>query len=265
MNAIEKALLDIKFAIPKEILHWTFGTTPVGSRRRVVSEDFRLRQEVIEARVLPDCNLLGGVQVVVPLQDMPCHYLPDGSVLYQITKERLQGRRLQSVLSVATGDCYRHAVTPSAQRGTFATQLLSKIVSANIPAGFDTSNRVRLVGENAVLIEDYLTVPWLYLRCVVSDDNHLSNFSPRAFPYFSKLCLLATKAHIYRFATLPIDEGVLSGGLPLGRFKEVIDSYSDSETLYTEYLTTTFAKMLFQQDREAHARHLRAITGGSLF
>ena len=265
MNAIEKALLDIQFAIPKEILHWSFGTTPIGDRLRVVSPSFRLRQEVIEARVLPDCNLLGGVQVVIPLRDVPPHYLPDGSVLFQINKDLLQGRHIQSVLSVATGDYYRHAVIPSSQRGTLGTQILSKIVSANIPTGFDTSNQVRLVGENAVLVEDYLTVPWLYLRCVVSDDTHLSNFSPRAFPYLSKLCVLATKAHIYRSATLPIDEGVLSGGLPLGRFKEVIDSYSDSETLYTDYLTTTFAKILFQQDREAHTRHLRMITGGSLF
>ena len=264
MNAIDKALTDIGFNIPNEILHWVFGITRVGDQLLPTTQRHRIRTEVIDARVLVDANLVGGEQMVIPLEGTYRQRLPNGASIYQIAHDRIQGRRIQSVHSVTMGDHRLHGYNSSYYGQTPLTSAVGKIADAHIYNGAEFSNNIRLVGENAVLIEDDYYVNQLYLRCVVTNDDQLSNFSPRAVPALSKLCILATKAHIYVNSAVAIDAGILSGGMPLGRFREIIDSYTDANAQYDEYLNNTFAKVSFQQDREAHMRHLRAITGGSL-
>lgn len=264
MNAIDKALRDITFSIPAEIRQWIFGVTPIGGRLVPISERQQIRHAVIDARVLPDCDLVGGEQVVVPLERMPYQELPDGSALYQIPSERLQGRRIQVAYSVSSGSQLNEPTGRVVRNDSLLTNAAQKIIDAHSFTGNDTTNRVRVVGENVVLVEERLTLNQLYLRCVLTNDANLSNFSPRAFPYFSKLCIMATKAHIYNEGVLRLDAGVLQGGVQLGKFREIIDSYADSNTLYEEYLTTEFTNISFQSDRESFTRHLKSITGGNL-
>ena len=66
MNAVSKALVDIKYNIPSEIIDLAFRER--ASRiNQVISNDERIRSTVIQGRVIPDCSNSVGMTVNVPL------------------------------------------------------------------------------------------------------------------------------------------------------------------------------------------------------
>ena len=58
-----------------------------------------------------------------------------------------------------------------------------------------------------------------------------------------------------------MDKGRLEGGAELGRFREVIDSYSDAEEQYQDYLLNTWQKVAFMNDRESYERFTKMMIG----
>lgn len=262
MNAIDYALNEIRLNIPKPIRHYAFITLTPETHYYPVSEDEVIKRKVMDNKVLIDCNLLGGEEVIIPFQNVPFKELDSGKLLYRIPREKLQGRRIMSALSVSTGDHRLDTYSNSYYPTSTLLDAAGRLLDANVNNGGLSTNRVKLVGENIILLEDRLTFNQLYLRCVLSNDKAMSNFSPRAYPNLAYASVLAAKAIIYNETILQIDATQLMGGISIGRFKEVIDSYADSESLYREYIKTTFTKVLMQQDKEAHTRHLRLLTNG---
>jgi len=73
MGPINKALDEIKFRIPKQILDLIFvqRTNVWGNtnwKNNVISIDECIMSTVIRPRVLVDCNLVGGAEVFIPLE-----------------------------------------------------------------------------------------------------------------------------------------------------------------------------------------------------
>ena len=262
MNAIDYCINEIKLRIPKAILHYTFSTLNLKDYYNAFSEDYLIRQRVIENKVLIDCDLLGGEEVVIPFENIPFKKLRNGNLIYQIPKKSLQGRTIISALSICTGDVRLDTCTNSYYPSSAFFDAMGRLLDAAIGPISQTSNRVKLIGENVILLEDNITFNQLYLRCVLSNDRGLSNFSPRAYPSLAQLAVLACKSIIYNESVLEIDAGQLLGGVSIGRFKEIVDSYADSDVQYQEYLKTTFTKVLMMQDKTAHSRHLRMLTNG---
>lgn len=262
MNAIDYVLNEIRLKVPKAIRHYAFITLNPQTHYVTVSEDSVIRHRVLDNKVLIDCNLLGGEEVIIPFENVPFKEMDNGKVLYRIPKDNLQGRRIMSALSVSTGDHRLDTYSNSYYPTSTLLDSIGKLLDSHISNGGMTTNRVKLIGENIILLEDRLTFNQLYLRCVLSNDRGLSNFSPRAYPNLAHASVLACKAIIYNDTILEIDASQLMAGVSIGRFKEVIDSYSECDTLYDEYIKTTFTKVLMQQDKEAHSRHLRLLTNG---
>jgi hypothetical protein len=67
MGPMQKAIMEVKATIPKQILELAFLSND--NPRILVKRNLEsvIRERVIEARVKVDCDLMGGIQVAIPL------------------------------------------------------------------------------------------------------------------------------------------------------------------------------------------------------
>lgn len=269
MNAIQKALKDIRTNIPKEILERTFLTqnmSAFGGRHNFqpLSLDQRIREAVIDGIVLPDCHLVGGTEVTIPLTSVQPEYLNSYNLIYRIPKHLTQQRSIMRVLHITFGD---GGIAGAMNLGVHGrSELLSKaqgLISTRSSIPVVSTANIELIGENTVLVRDNVTMPGNpYLRCVVENDAELAGFLPAAVIAFGRLCVLACKGYIYNNINISMDQAQLSGGVALGRFREVVDGYSDAMEQYQTMFEERWRKIALLADPEAHKRHLGMLTGG---
>lgn len=263
MNPIQKAIADVKFKIPHDVLTAAFIQREFGQRASVVNIDAVIRDVIIEKKVRPDCNLVGGTQVEVYLGDLRPEYLDPYTVIYRIPKEKTQNRSITRVLSVSMGSI-NHIGT-----STYGAPGYSSMLSAaeGVMASFEpipvvSTANISLIAENTIMVQDTLTFPVnSFLRCYVENDEYFSQLRSTTYIKFSRLVELAVKAYIYNKLTIPIGQAQLVGGQELGRFREIVDSYSDAMEQYDTYLQETWAKTAIMDDTRSRERHLRLLVG----
>lgn len=267
MNPITKALNELSFRIPKRILELAFlPKAHYGElyRKSLVSVEYRIREEVIEARVLPDCNLVGGTEVAIPLMSVTPQYLPEFKVLWRIPLSLTQNRKITRVYSLVY---QRPGATIQTNYYAFGGSIYddvgSGLIASHAPIPNISNAELQLVGENTVVCNTQIMMsPLLYLRCVVENDKELNNLPPATIPRLCKLIEFAVKSYIYNKLIIDFDKGAIAGGVELGNLTSIVESYSDSETLYQEYLDEHWRKIAILSDPVAHKRHLKRITGG---
>ncbi len=267
MNAIMNAIQDIKLTIPSQILDLVFGNREAFWKAAPESVDSRILSMVIRPRVLKDLNLVGGAEMLVSLQGVPCEIQPgnDYTMVYRIPKSRTNGRTIMSALNVtfsnpgAISTVNPYVDASSSQLLNVASQLLDSM--GTIP--ITSTAYVQLIGENVVMVRDTTMLPTnIYLRCVVANDENLNHLQHKSYRPFSQLCQHAVKAYIYNNHIIPMDMAELQGGQALGRIKEIIDSYSDQEELYQTFLTEKMQKIMLMNDGETWMRMLRMQISG---
>lgn len=267
MNPIVKALSDLKFKIPKQVLEKAFlPTASFGGlhNRTPLSLDFHIRQEVINARVLEDCNLVGGMEVSIPIGALVPEYLPEYKVVWKIPLKLTQNRRITKVLSIVQGrggvPVRNNMYSPNHNAYTDAS---SGLLSSHTSIPNISNAEIDLIGENTVMAHMHIpATPLLYLRCVIENDQELNNLPGASVPKFSKLVELAVKSYIYNKLIITLDEAYLQGGQQLGSFLNIVEGFSDAEELYTEYLEETWRVVAFLSDKKSKKRHLRSVIGG---
>jgi len=269
MSAINKAIDEVRFAIPFEILNETFKIETSYSSGRIsgvkTSLESRIRDEVIEEKVLVDCNLMGGHEVVVPLAGLQVRYNTDRTFVVTIPKRLTEGQSITSVLSVAQApDGWMGSIYSGPHSGTSYDNRMDALFSSVSPGRHQSliDGRVRLIGDNIIFVKlvDETTSD-LFIRCRVGSDSNMSMLPANAWLDFSELVILATKAHIYRELSIRMDAGQLSGGLNLGRFKEIVDEYSDARTLYNEFIQEKWGRIAAINDEERHSRVIQSQFG----
>jgi hypothetical protein len=273
MNPLAIAVQNIKYNIPDELLQIAFKSLlPNLNYREVdqyISIDEQILSLIIRPRVLLDCNLVGGEQAIIPLDGIVPTYLDNYAMVYRIPKSKTQNRSIISALSVgylpylssgygSTAPYLGYGATTmngSSEITTTAMRIMDSLSSIP-PIG---NANVQLIGENMVLIKDsFRTTQSYFLRCILANEENLGNLSPRSYPEFSKLCLLAVKSYLYNFLIVKMDQGFIVGGQTLGSVKNIIDSYVDSEEQYQAQLREVFSKVLFMNDQPTYTRFLRS-------
>lgn len=265
MNALQNAVKDVKFRVPRPILEAVFLNQQQQWRQDPQTVDQRIMDLVIKPRVLVDCNLVGGAVVFVPLAGLTMNRVNQYTTVYRIPKHLTQGRSILSVLNITFAD-----PTASANYGIAggcqSSQLLQagqQMMEAMSQVPITSTAQVQLIGENTVMVRDtVLMPPNTYLRCLVANDENMNHLQVRNYRHFSKLVEYAVKAYIYNEYIIPMDVGQLYGGHMLGRFKDVIDGYADCEELYQTYLAEKFQKVSMMNDLEAMNRHIQTLVGG---
>lgn len=264
MSAVSKAITDVKFRIPMEILHIVFIKRLQQYRQNPTSIDNQILTEVVRPRVMVDCNLIGGTEVFISLEGLPFERTNDYTSIYRIPKDRSNGRSINSVLNITFTDPTRlssYAATTQCQ-ATPMLLMAQSVLDALGPAPITSSAYVQLIGENVVMVRDSVLIPAnSYMRCILSNDESMSHLQLRSYPVFSKAVEFAVKAYIYNAYIIQMDIGELQGGHNLGRIKEVIDGYADAEQNYQDYLREVMQKVEFMNDGESFKRLLRIMTG----
>lgn len=266
MNPISKALDEVRQSIPPEILQYAFITidkhSRFSSRRVPVSLDSVIKDKVISDRVLPDCNIGGGVHVNINLSGLPSIAMEQGYRSFQIPHSLTQGRNIISCRTIGT-TAYMTSHHPQLHASGLESSMRGLLDTAQggSMGEYSTSN-VHVVGENTILVEDDIShyMSDLQLYCILSYDEDMSTLPPRAFREFSKLVILAVKAYIYNTTRIKLGQGMIQGGMELGVFKEEIDSYADANELYQENLRTRWSRVAILSDKVAKKKHIRLAT-----
>ena len=267
MNPVSNAVSEIQRVIPSQILTEVFGREDYRNWRRTapVSVDEMIKSKVLRPRVLKDCNLVGGRHVDISLEGLPVYEQGDEdmyAVIYEIPPQRTGNREILSVLSVNYFPFNSTGGVLAAAYGSMSSIAQSDAEGAgqrvmesfgNVP--HISSASVELIGYNTVIIRDQMRSTFVYrLRCVVANEENLSNLSVRSYNVLAQACILAVKSHIYNQLTIRIDQGILEQGQPLGQFKAIVDKYEDAEEKYQEYMNKTVRKVLFMNDQISYER-----------
>lgn len=268
MNPITKALDEITMTIPKQILEKVF-VEPSHSWRNVPANNVRelIKQKVIHPRVLVDCNLIGGAELTIPLDDIPYDTVEnDYTHIYRIPKSKTNGRAIVSVLDVSYGTMYQTLAFNGNgnNRGGAAMQLAASVMEAQVRPPHVNTARVTLVGENTIMVQDSVMIATnLQLRCIVEHDEFMSHLQPRSYRAFAHLVKLAVKAYIYNEYVIRMDMAELSGGMALNSFKSKIEEWADMEQQYQDYLTEKWQKIDMMNDSLKMQRFIGLLVGGS--
>lgn len=267
VSPITKALQEIHFRIPNEILVDTFINTSLGAQTTGESIDGIILSTVIRPRVMVDCNILGGRELKIELASCESQVLEDGySVIYRVPKQLTNGRSIISALSIVPyNDAYGSSCgsTPpmlgSPTEGNLVGMAERAMMSTSQPyMGFNAN--LDLIGENTVLAKYYqqVTVNGT-MRVRVENEVNMNNLQPAAYHTFADLAVLATKSYIYNKMYVLRNRAELVGGQTLDSIRNYLDTLSDSEELYQETLRTKWVITAMANDDERMTHYLNLI------
>lgn len=244
-SIIQRAISEIKWSIPLEILQLAFMPAN-GTRPTAMNLDSRIRAEVIDPRVLEDCNIVAGVQMDIPLRGLHPETvpLPGGSpyswaLIYRIPKTLTQNRTITSVLWLAnTIAPISGTYTYASYNGSALANAAMGVMQSQAPIPSMSTARVDLIAENTIMVYDS-GEQWPFeasLRCKVEHDKELSLVPPGGYRIFCKACELAAKAYIYNTCTVRLNQGELYMGQEISTVKSIIDGYADANEQYRDHL-----------------------------
>jgi hypothetical protein len=274
MNVIRKSIDEVKYRIPKAILEKVFLN--YGTYNRYVTPtniDDQILNLVIKSRVLVDCNLIGGTQAMIPLSGLSFDRTDLNETVINIPKSRTQGKSINSVLNVA----FVSPTSTSAGMGFGSFNSNNNMMNGSALMGsakaalaaFDniplvSTATVQLLGENTILIRDNIQINQnCYLRCILANDEELSNIQLRSYKNFAKLVEFATKAYVYNNLIVEIDQGQLQGGVNLSIIKEIIGNYADAEQNYQDYLKDVWEVVAYMNDDASYSRYMKLVIGSN--
>jgi len=274
MNALQYAVNMIKQQIPFEILQVAFTIDENPSTVNLTSLDEKILRKCIRNRVMMDANVVGGVEMIIPLNQVTPSFYEETYTVYFIPPELTMNREIVSVLGLASlpfGSGY-NASMPSAGGGNAAPFSLAPTSIGNNNALLGVADRIgdaasisgifhnahtEIVGYNTIAVYSYYrTLAMLGLRVVIENDSNLNNIQPRSYNVLGTLCSLAVKSYIYNKLSIAINNGYLSAGQDLGMFKNIVDNYSQAEEDYQVYLREKWAKVAFMNDNVRHTRQI---------
>lgn len=265
MDCVRYSIANVKRVIPMDILRTVFTPRVNGYRDDMIDLDETLLSVVVRPRVLVDCNLVGGREVYIPLDGLPVYRQNDYTSVYRIPKTKTQGSSIMSVLNITFSDPTKVSSygVAAGDQNTFMLQGAQSVMDAMGSMPVTSTAYVQLIAENVVMVRDTVVLPAnIYLRCVLANDENMSHIQMRSFPAFAKLVELSIKSYVFNQYIIPMDMGQLFGGMNIGRFKEIIDGWSDAEELYQTYLREKWTKIAMMNDREQWTRFMRLTMGG---
>jgi len=267
MNALIYAINEINHQIPSDLLEIGFTIDDTPETVKLNSIDDKILNKLIRKRVLLDTNLIGGVELIIPLSDVKPTITEYNYTVYNIPPEITLGREIISALSITyslgrsifnNGNSLAFSNINNANNSlTAVTQRISNSVA---PEGSITNAHLELIGHNTILVYvNYVLLKNHGLRVIIENDSNLNNIQPRSYKAFSYLCVLATKAYLYNKLIIPVNNGLLAFGQDLGIFKDILESYSGAEEEYRTYIEEKMSAILFMNDTTRMNRFVKSM------
>jgi len=99
MDLITKAIDEIKFSIPREILKLAYQDRE-NFRAAPISLDEQIRRKTLMARVIVDTNIAGGDTIIVDLVGLAAQKLDQYNYIYEIPPKLVNFRTILTALSI---------------------------------------------------------------------------------------------------------------------------------------------------------------------
>ena len=275
MDIIRNSIAEVKRRINKHVLDKAFIKRDFSYRfTNQSSVDDQILTMVIRPRVLVDCNIVGGVMALIPLDGLPVDKPNHVTTIIHIPKTRTNNKSIISVSNVnyydlgvsglysgAAGYGYNSSIDMG--ENTAAMNAALGIMASLDRIPITSTSDAQLVAENTIMIKDVFAMPpSAVLRCTLENDDQLSNIQPRSYHDFFQLVEFAVKAHIYNELIVDIDMGELQGGQTLGIFKQIVEGYADAEQNYQDKLKAWMA-ISIMNDTPAFHRFIKLTVGAN--
>jgi hypothetical protein len=252
LDAVSKAMQDIKRKIPRQILNEAFRFMGSARANSIASIDDSIRQRVINNRVMVDVSLLGGSEMRLPLDSAEIEYVDSITQIYRFPKSITNGRSIMTALSLEFYNPYMTQwLIPAqgTQQAPLTLQLGRMMVDVHTPQPKTFTGRTTVIGENAILVQGFnMPISNYCMRVVLEYTERMQELNPRYYTDFSKLCVLAAKAYCYWAIIIDSGEAKISAGRELGVFMSELEKYSDADDQYEELKETWPAIAMLNDD-----------------
>lgn len=275
MATVDKLIHEIKRAIPKQVLEVAFLKRQGRNPRHAGGLDWEIRQHVIRETILVDLSILGSETVNVPMNDSEIQFLEnqDYRTVVKVPKTKTKGRPIVQVIAF---NYWYNTVAADLNNGWQTSSYnvqncgnsptmnaAQQIMRAASPAPINGTSNVELIGENVVVINDYMgRISQGSLTVLLGQDDELTNYNNKAIWQLAQLAIYATKAWIWANTIIDLDSGHLYGGAELSKIEGIIEGYSDAYENYQEWLETVMQAVNFMNDAAGHQSFLRGIIAG---
>lgn len=281
MNALIYAINEIKNTIPFQLLHAGMMIDEEEFTVNLTSLEEKILRKVLRKRVLLDANIVGGVETIIPLNNINPTFSEYFYTIYNIPSELVMNREIISALSLS----YLPVNSSAGQLGAFygmngvqgntgftpiqnynpVMSVADRIGNSAASTGVLSNAHVEIVAHNTLLVyANYRALTNFGVRVVLENDNNLNNIQPRSYKNLGILCTLATKAYLYNKLIIPINSGQLAGGQDLGMFKSILENYSSAEEDYNTYLREVWGAVAFMNDVQRFNRFNRSMIAPDL-
>jgi hypothetical protein len=242
MNFIQYGLGRIFTEIDHGILNKAFKVHPRFNSGGLETLEEVIRNQVIRQRILTDCDVSGGQQVLIALSSHGPTYLENG-LMYRIPLSATGGRHIISAMAIE-------------RQGHNATGGGVNPINAIIGPTPTGTAEVELVGNNTVVANEWVPGSGDFLRCVLGNDAELANFHQGAMHDFGTMCVMATEGIIYRKLHTLLGEHGRNGGQVNSKEEGVISGYSDSMDQYNDFIRNNWRKIAKMSDSMTQRRFL---------
>ena len=279
MDPVSYALYDVRNSIPPQLLSIVFGPSGNMFVHNPEAVDSAIRDKVIEGRVRAICDTSGAMLVEIPLDGLSPQRLEFQEInrfayVFRIPKNLTNGRRITSALAIAYGNNSQLGVGYQAHHQSYygsgcgnspLQDAANGMLAANSPIPIVQSALLTIVGENVVMVEDYMPIARsLFLRCIVANDQEFTNIKPQSMPAFAELVVLATKAYIYNTYYINLGKGYLVGGQELPEIREIVSEYRDANELLLTMVKERWNRIAQMNDSRRFQRRLLLLSSGNI-
>lgn len=222
-----------------------------------------IREKVIYRTVLPSCKVSGGKTEYIDLTGARIRDLGNGYIEVNVPDSLTGGRKIVVVEEVYMGSMASAAgmlgmgANADAQCGSGSLNEMMGSFIDNLSGNRSmpqTYSNIHMTGNNSFVIAGMNGGTFsMTARCVLEYDQGMSSIHPRAYDTFGDLCILATKAYIYRTCRRPIQESVIRSGVPLDSIKDDVEEYRSAWQDYREFFATTWTKTMAYSDTQRMA------------
>lgn len=275
MNALIYAINEITHQIPHELLQAAFTIDDTPETVNLNTVDDKILRKLLRKRVLIDMNITGGIETIIPLNNVQPSFYEYFYTIYQIPPELTMNKEIVSALNIMLmpgAGIFGQGNLGGNSFGNIGhgnenpiMNVASRIGSAASPSGVLSNAHIEIVGYNTILIyANFRVLTNFGLRVLLENDNNLNNIQPRSYKDVSMACVLACKAYIYNKLIIPVNSGYLASGQDLGMFKSILESYSESEADYSTFLRERLGAVLFMNDTTRMNRFIGSLINPSL-
>ena len=275
MNALIYAINEITHVIPHELLQAAFTIDDSPETVNLNTVDDKILRKLLRKRVLIDMNITGGIETIIPLNNVQPSFYEYFYTIYQIPPELTMNKEIVSALNIMLmpgSGVFGQGNLGGNSFGNIGymnenpvMNVANRIGSAASPSGVLSNAHLEIVGYNTILIyANFRVLTNFGLRVLLENDSNLNNIQPRSYKDVSMACVLACKAYIYNKLIIPVNSGYLASGQDLGMFKSILESYSEAEADYNTFLRERLGAVLFMNDTTRHNRFLSSMINPSL-